>query len=134
MLCYAAALCACCVALTASAGTALLERYCADGDQGKEEVPRELLLSQSEAYVEYTAEGGRVRKADSEKARAKTKYDEDGLCCNSQSSNFPALDLRPPLCVLITRSLCAPCNSLSLEPHQCVGIVLGEWSVGVRVL
>lgn len=54
----------------------ILEKY--GGEEYLEAPPKELLLAQTENYVEYSRTG-RVIKGQ-ERAKAKSKYEEDGMC------------------------------------------------------
>ena len=60
----------------------ILERY--GGEEHLERVPVELLSGQTESYVEYSRTGMVVKGQ--ERAKAKSKYDEDG-----QSTSFSFL-------------------------------------------
>ncbi|EGG05272.1 uncharacterized protein MELLADRAFT_78137 [Melampsora larici-populina 98AG31] len=64
----------------------ILERY--GGEEHLERVPLELLSGQTENYVEYSRTG-QVTKGQ-ERAKAKSKYDEDGIEAYSAEANVPA--------------------------------------------
>ena len=53
----------------------LVEKY--GGNQHLDQQPKELLITQSEAYVEYASDGKVLRGQDA--ATKKSKYEEDGM-------------------------------------------------------
>lgn len=64
--------------------SSILAKY--GGEKYLEKVPKELLGGQTEDYVEYSRSGAVVKGR--ERAKAKSKYDEDGASDFSFRSHF----------------------------------------------
>lgn len=64
-------------ALKETSKSRVLARY--GGEEYLEKLPKELLNGQTEDYVEYSKSGAVVKG--SERAKARSKYEEDGTCC-----------------------------------------------------
>jgi pre-mRNA-processing factor SLU7 len=65
----------------------ILAKY--GGEKYLERAPKELLQGQTEDYVEYSRTGQVVKGR--ERAKAKSKYPEDGMCCYIRSRFFSPL-------------------------------------------
>jgi hypothetical protein len=88
-----------------SSKVSVLAKY--GGEEYLETAPKELRLGQTEEYVEYSRAGQVVHGK--ERAKARSKYPEDGSCC---VSHFHLLINLNTL------------HSVSQQPHVCVGVVV----------
>lgn len=96
----------------------ILAKY--GGEEYLEQVPKELLMGQTENYVEYSRTGQVIRGL--EKAKAKSKYPEDGA-----SSAYPCYSFSE-----LTHFF----RSLYQQPFRCMGLFLRLelWAMGVCML
>lgn len=71
--------------LKGKSAASILDKY--GGEEYLQSVPKELRVGQTENYVEYDRRGKVIKGI--ERAKAKSKYEEDGACSVSLLGVFP---------------------------------------------
>lgn len=103
--------------LKEKSGKSMLDKY--GGAQHLQKPPKELLYGQTDDYVEYDRSTGQLLKG-LERAKAKSKYEEDGRCPMCDIQNMKLISSLAP--------------SLSRKPHINLGLLVERWSMGIRML